>query len=138
MTRGKATACAISFAATLYMLGACYRAEMFNHTTVRDIDTRLRTELPPNAGAGAVIAALDRMHVEHGPLRVANEADSIKSAGSTRDTRPGAVNPDYVIRAVWRETSVGLVTETAIEARFLFGPDRRLTRVDLDEVIIGM
>jgi hypothetical protein len=109
MTRGNLVIAGVIAA----LLLCAATGQLRHHTSVAEIDAVLRERIRPGASPQDVMDVLDSLHVENS----------------------GLMRQNHVIYAVWRRTSVGLISETALAARFYFTPGRRLIRYELEEQI---
>lgn len=106
----------VTFAAgsvVIIVLGAAAGLGMFKHrTSTAELDAVLRARIPIGTSSHRVEAFLDSVGVDHGEY----------------------LPTERVILATWRRTSIGVVGETAIQARFFFDDKQRLIGYKLDEV----
>lgn len=85
----------------------------YKRTTIAQLDELLRTSVPVGTHHSQVTALLDSMAVEHSGYREAEQE----------------------VVAIWRRTSVRLLDESAIQARFYFDSKGNLLRYALKEQI---
>lgn len=81
-------------------------------TTSADIHALLRKETPIGSTTQRVVAFLDSARVEHSAY----------------------IPKERAVFAVWRRTSVGLVSHLSIEVRFFFNEEHRLSVYEVEEV----
>jgi hypothetical protein len=85
-------------------------------TTTADLDQLLRAHVPVGSHHTRVVAVLDSLNVEHS----------------------GYPNDAGEMAAIWRRTSVRLLDESSIQARFYFDARGNLIRYVLEEQITAV
>jgi hypothetical protein len=82
-------------------------------TTPAELHALLREETPIGSTTQRVAAFLDSARVEHSAYRTRERA----------------------VYAIWRGTTVGLVSHSSLEVRFFFDGENRLSRYEVEEVV---